>query len=325
MKPIIINSVPYSFPNGATEYCSFVSRILKCPLYIIPDGGSKPYFVEEPYSVLYDGETDFSEFDLTIMGSNYVDYYAPEYMRIVDKLPKPIVCLIHERLDIINSGYGHFWSKFLPYVSGFVTNMTNESLWMEDNNHKYVQLTVPYIPFELDSSIQRTNSILSLGRLIPSKGHRQVTHLAEIGYDVVIAGQAINYQEYALYYKKLIESGARVFKNPTTEEINKLTQQCKIFMSYLFMPDGETSVSYSALRAINGGCIPIIPDSMRKYFDELGVKALYNQDPLSAIDNIGQIFNESFTKLWRDKNLLSLNYIAYNWKEKFIKFAESVK
>lgn len=319
MKPIVISALPYTFPNGATEYASFITKIFKCPMFLINDFGHKPYWVEDPYELVSD--INPNEYDCTIMGSLFSDNYWPEYERILSKLPHPIICVVHERMDLLNSDYQFFWNTFAHHVDGFITNMRNESIWLDNKGYKYIELSVPYVPFRRDYGIVRTNTILSLGRILPEKGHRQVSVLAEAGYDVVIAGQAIRYQEYELYYKKLMGSGARLVPSPTTEEINTLAQQCKIFMSFLLSIDGETSVSYSALRAINGGCIPIVANHMRRYFDSMGIYALYNESSLGSIKDIESIFSDNYMSYKNEEPLLR---IGDNWRDKLSKFVEEL-
>ncbi len=261
MKGCIVALPPTcNFPGGGAVYTFNAACVLGAPIYA--PSGLVMQFTDLFVNQIDDPVGDYSL--ITTIGPD-----------IPDNLPRPIIAVVHDGHTFYELG-GKGWAH---KMDGFVVDVfeTIPMIRSVVPDAKIIQMPLPYIhPQVSEVSIEkRRDVVVSLGRIVPEKGHRLVANLVNVGYEVWIIGQKVEHEEYGLYYKKIEHLGATIYPTPTEDEKRKLLLQAKIFVSFPFTYEIAEPVEYSALEAMSCGLFPVTAVWTEEYYSRAGLLAFH--------------------------------------------------
>jgi glycosyltransferase involved in cell wall biosynthesis len=305
MTGLIVALPPVSnMPGGALTYAFYAAAVMHSPIHA-PGGIAQEFCPSHLNTIGYYSNTEIraTKLDFSLITTFGAD--------IPENLPKPIVAVVHDGHTLYEFG-GKEWAK---KVDGFIVDVdsTRSHILNIVKNASIVRLPLPFIPdTKYFENKNRKNVIVSLGRIVPERGHRLVASLSQLGYNVWVIGQEVMHDEYGLYYKKVVSSGAIIHGTPSEVEKMNLLSISKVAMSFPFTVELDEPVEFNSLECISAGLFPIVANWQKKYFNEDGFRCVAVEHPSVAIKTIEEVF--------RGEHELDIGYNFDNLREIANKF-----
>lgn len=321
MTGLIVALPPVSnFPGGALTYAFHASALLDSPIYA-PGGLAREFC---PSHLKVNSFPYIS--NATKYGYSLITTFGKDSEKYLSSLPKPIIAVIHDGHTLYEFG-GKEWTK---NIDGFLVDVepTKKQIMEFVKNASMLRIPIPYKKkeFNIDKNDNRENAIISLGRIVPERGHRLVATLSSFGYKVYVVGQEVRHDEYGLYYAKVCASGAEVISTPSDEEKNEIISRVKVAMSFPFTYEIDEPIEFNNLECMNMGVYPIVPNWQNKYFVEGGFCFAAVECPADAVKYVENVFHvDSFYKGARQINYIKLDDYSNMFKDRFVKFVNDVK
>lgn len=182
MKAVIIATKPFSdFTSGCMTYCAYASKLLDAPIL----SESKETIKEVGTTSIVDRVINSLNFT-----PDYILFGAGSPSGLPKNLPKvPIISMTHDSLYLNSEN-----KKLLDISDGLITNMdeNTEEILRYKPEAKVIRMKLPYVAenYNIDLS-KKEDVIISIGRIVPDKGHRHAAQLAGLGFEVWVAGQHV--------------------------------------------------------------------------------------------------------------------------------------
>jgi len=325
MTGLVVALPPASnFPAGSLTYAFYAAAVLKAPIYA--PGGIASEFCPEHIRVNYCKDlSDNIKYDFSL-----VTPVSNELMEYIDRLPRPIIVVVHDGHTLYEFG-GKDW---VNKVDGFLVDVdpTISCILKMANNASVLRIQLPYVrrPFSQYSEFpiwdNKKNIIVSLGRIVPDRGHRLVATLCSMGYNVLVVGQEVRHDEYGLYYKKILDAGANIIPTPSDSEKFEILGSAKIAMGFSFTQEVDEPVEYSNCECINMGCYPIVANWQKRYFDDAGFSFNSIESPAAAPQYIDRMFSDNEYYIGCCKyNISVLDNYSRQFGVRFEKFVSELK
>ena len=239
MTGLVVALPPVSnFPGGALTYAFHASALLDSPIYA-PGGLAREFCPLHLKLNSFPYISNVTKYDYSLITT-----FGKDSEKYLSNLPKPIVAVIHDGHTLYEFG-GKEWTK---NIDGFLVDVepTKRQIMEFVKNASMLRIPIPYKKkeFNIDNNDNRENAIISLGRIVPERGHRLVATLSSLGYKVYVVGQEVRHDEYGLYYAKVCASGAEVISTPSDEEKNKIISRVKVSMSFPFTYEIDEPIEY---------------------------------------------------------------------------------
>jgi len=307
-----------SFPGGALTYTYYAAKVLSAPIYAPAGEVAVEYLPDDSISIVdkideIEGLRSVDYSLVTIPSDGRFDHFDLMF------LPGKIIFVVHDG-DHFHRYGGEVWSGF---ADGFVTVLspTEEYIRKYNKDAPILRLPLPYIArtsgvdLDIDSKgNKRENIVVSLGRIVPERGHRLVATLSG-RYKIYIIGQKVDEPyEYGLYYDKVSKMGVQMWANVLDEDKRDLLSEAKVFLSFPFSYEIEENVEYNHLECMEMGLVPIVANWAKDCFEEVGLRAFYVECPADAVKYIDMVFSDDVLR----REIVEHNFgILKHWEHMF--------
>jgi hypothetical protein len=238
---------------------------------------------------------------------------------------KSIMSYIHGPDSIVEGNDNSFIKEYVGHIfwdRELLMRNTIDRFGLDISNSP---LTLPYfVDKRKEYGRYRFNTIVSQCRVASLKGIDRIVDASEeiLGNIVIFGymGDRIKTKDLD-YYKILLDKlrfrqNVIMFMSPygiSSDSVSTLLSSCKAYLSATkYEIPGVYGIEYSAMEAMDSGCLPIIDDNVKIEYISKGAKALFYDDMFSMIDQVNYAIDEYDSP--RGQSIIENNRLFLNRK-----------